>query len=329
MAAMPRTLALALSIATAALALPSGVAAKGAVLLPPALGRTDEVWIAGRVLRDAPPAGGSPAARNGGALAARNRKGARVEIAFLGREAAGVSGHDGEFEVAIRAGDAPFPPGPQPVEVRSRGAVARGVVHVVAPDAPFLVVSDLDDTVAVTNVGSTRKMLAATFLEDADTQPAVPGMAELYRCLAASRPAPAFAIVSGSPVQLAPRVARFLERNGFPPAALFLRNLGPSSLSGYKEPVLRRIADRFPQPLVLVGDSGERDPEIYAALARDRPGRVRAIFIRRAREPAGPPGRFSGELLFADAGEARARAAADGLAPPGCGTPPLPPAGAR
>jgi phosphatidate phosphatase APP1 len=318
---VPRALALALLLPAAALAKP-------AVLLPPSLGRTDEIWVAGRVLKDTPLSVGLPVMRNTGALAARNWEGAKVQVTFLGRTAKTVSGHDGEFEVALLAGRTPFPAGPQPVEVRVDGAKARGVVYVVAPDAPFLVVSDFDDTVAVTNVGNTREVIATTFLEDAESQEAVPGMADLYRCLAAGRPAPAFAFVSGSPVQYAPRIGRFLEVNGFPPAALFLRNLGPTSLSGYKEPILRKLADRFPQPLVLLGDSGEKDPEIYAALVKDRPGRVLRVFVRRAGAEAGPPERFEGELLFSDPREALADAAARALAPAGCGAPHAP-AGAR
>jgi phosphatidate phosphatase APP1 len=31
---------------------------------------------------------------------------------------------------------------------------------------------------------------------------------------------------------------------------------------------------------ILVGDSGEKDPEIYGALARSQPGRIVGIFIR-------------------------------------------------
>jgi phosphatidate phosphatase APP1 len=33
-------------------------------------------------------------------------------------------------------------------------------------------------------------------------------------------------------------------------------------------------------PFLLVGDSGQEDPEIYAALVRERPGRVKAVYIR-------------------------------------------------
>ena len=236
----------------------------------------------------------------GVASALSEHRGEITEVRFLGRTATAVSGHDGEFEVEIAAAPgAPFPAGPQPVEISTAGVTKASTVHVVPASAPFLVVSDFDDTVAVSQVTSKRKLLKHTFLEDAETQPAVPGMAPLYRCLAASG-AP-FAFVSGSPIQLAPRIGRFLEVNGYPAPALYLRNLGPKSLSGYKEPVLRTLAARFPQPLVLIGDSGEKDPEIYAALAKELPGRVKRIYVRRA-GPKGKASRYEGELLFKDRG---------------------------
>jgi phosphatidate phosphatase APP1 len=290
-----------------------------ALLVPPALGRPDTVWIFGRVLEEAHGRHGPTAFRNARVLTASNLPGARVEVRFLGRTATAVSGHDGEFEVELAAAPgAPFPAGAQPVEVSTGKVTLTSTVQVIPPDAPFIVVSDFDDTVAVTHVESKRKVLATTFLKDAETQPAVYGMARFYQCLAAAGPArPGFAYVSGSPIQLAPRVARFLEKNGFPPAALHLRNLGPDSLSGYKEPVLRKLAARFPQPLVLVGDSGEKDPEIYAALARELPGRVKRVYIRRA-GPPGAPSRYAGALLFADPAEALQDAEALGLAPAEC-----------
>ena len=32
---------------------------------------------------------------------------------------------------------------------------------------------------------------------------------------------------------------------------------------------------------MLIGDSGQADPEIYATLAREHPDRIRAVYIRR------------------------------------------------
>ena len=42
------------------------------------------------------------------------------------------------------------------------------------------------------------------------------------------------------------------------------------------------IRDRaYPDlPFVLMGDSGQQDPELYTRLAETHPGRVRAIYIR-------------------------------------------------
>ena len=49
----------------------------------------------------------------------------------------------------------------------------------------------------------------------------------------------------------------------------------------YKPAVIEPLLKMFPQrTFVLVGDSGERDPEIYAALAREHPQQIRHIFIR-------------------------------------------------
>ncbi|HET6922171.1 MAG TPA: App1 family protein, partial [Anaeromyxobacteraceae bacterium] len=100
--------------------------------------------------------------------------------------------------------------------------------------------------------------------------------------------------------------------------ALYLRNLGPGTLSGYKQPVLARLARRFPQPLVLVGDSGEKDPEVYAEFAAAHPGRALATFIRQAGAAPGPAARFASARLFADPGAAAREAAARGLASAEC-----------
>jgi phosphatidate phosphatase APP1 len=314
----------AVALLALALSTPAPAAARDtpALLVPPALGRPELAWIAGRVLAETQGKHGPSALRTARALSASNLEGAEVEVTFLGRTARGVSGHDGEFLVTIPRGDGPaFPVGASPAEIRAAGARATAIVHVIDPAAPFLLVTDFDDTVAVTNVTRPAGAVRTTFLEDAETQGAVPGMAALYRCLVAregAAPAPAVAFLSGSPVQLAPRLVRFLEKNGFPPAALFLRNLGPGTLTGYKEPVLRTLLARFPHRLVLVGDTGERDPEIYAALAREFPDRVLRVYLRRA-TPTFDGGRAGeGTLVFSEPAAAAHDAAARGLADAAC-----------
>lgn len=301
-----------------ALLLASPVALAGpAILLFPVLGRGNGVVLQGRVLKEAPSQGSSVLARNLRRLAAPNWEGAKVEVSFRGITTLVTSGHDGNFEVNLQPPKGEqFPSGFSVAEAKVAGVSAQARVEVVADTAPFLVISDFDDTIAVTQVVKTAKLFENAFLKDSDTQEAVPGMAAFYGCLKAPG-APSFALVSGSPVQYAPRVTSFLTRNGFPPLGLYLRDVGPGTLSGYKQPIIRRLMQQFPQQVVLVGDSGEHDPEVYSQIRQEFPGRVKAIFIRDAGH-AEDPSRFTDMFLFHEASEAAAHAVKGGLADPAC-----------
>jgi phosphatidate phosphatase APP1 len=158
------------------------------------------------------------------------------------------------------------------------------------------VVSDIDDTIKVSVVTNKQELLKNTF-----TRPfrAVPGMAALYRGWREQHGA-AFHYVSASPWQLYAPLAEFARSNAFPAGSFHLKtfrwrdetflNLFGSP-EEYKiatiEPLLRAAPQRR---FVLVGDSGERDPEAYGELARRHPQQVIAIFIRElAGETASAP----------------------------------------
>lgn len=302
----------------AALLLASSAALGGpAVLLYPALGRGDGVFLQGRVLKEAPSRGSSVLSRNLRRLTAPNWKGAKVEVSFLGATATVTSGHDGAFEVNLPPPQGGvFPAGFGVAEAKVAGMSARARVEVLADTTPFLVISDFDDTLALTHVVKPAKLMESALLKDSDTQEVVPGMAAFYGCLKAPT-APGFALVSGSPVQFVPRVSDFLGRHGFPPFGMYLRNLGPGTLSDYKQPAIRRLLQRFSQPVVLVGDSGEKDPEIYAQMREEFPERVKAIYIRDAGRSENAS-RFTGMVLFQEPGEAAAHAVKNGLADAAC-----------
>ncbi len=303
-------------LAALVLALASATALAGpGVLLFPALGRPDSVTLQGRVLVEAPH-GSTALSRNVRRLTIRNQKGAKVEVSFLDVSATVTSGEDGNFQVTFQPPSGrPFPVGGHQAQARVADTTASARVEVIADAAPFLVVSDFDDTVAISEVTKPDKLVTNALLRDADTQKVVPGMASFYGCLGAdSGSVPAFALVSGSPVQFGPRVGSFLARNGFPAGmGLYLRDLGPSTLSDYKQPLIRSLLQRFPHPVVLVGDSGEKDPEVYAQIREEFPGRVRAIYIRDAGNTK-DAARFKDMLLFKDASSAAEHAAQAGLA---------------
>ena len=154
------------------------------------------------------------------------------------------------------------------------------------PDAGLSLVSDIDDTIKDSNVLIRRELLLNTFVRPFA---AVDGMAERYRSFAQAQPELRLHYVSGSPHQLYPALANFLDAAQFPPGSLHLRDVDfRSELFGkhggtrkHKLAIIRRLIADFPnRRFVLIGDSGEQDPEIYATLAREHPECVLAIWIR-------------------------------------------------
>lgn len=159
------------------------------------------------------------------------------------------------------------------------------------------VVSDIDDTIKHTQVTCRKSLLTNTFLR---AFRAIEGMAARYAEW--SRQGAAFHYVSRSPWQLYEPLAEFLATAGFPEGSLHL------SQHRLREQMLRRlslaqgrakaraiaeIVERRPlRRYVMVGDSGEFDGEVYAAVARKFPGRVAAVFLRDLPEAPFSPGRL-------------------------------------
>ncbi|MDP2272927.1 MAG: DUF2183 domain-containing protein [Archangium sp.] len=293
--------------------------ADAAVLLFPAVGTPGQVTLSGRVLKHAPSTGSSTFSKNLRRLTSPNWQGAPVELRYAGRSVEVASGHDGNFSVTLSGEKQPFEVGLTTAEAFVKGAQAGiATVDIVAREAEFFVVSDFDDTLAVTNVVSTSKLVKAALMQDETNQPVVDGMAEFYGCLKEDKAArPGFALVSGSPAQYLSRVRSFLNGHGFPVFGIYLRDLGPSTLSNYKQPVIRSLLKELPNQVVLIGDSGEHDPEVYAQMRAEFPDRVKSIYIRNAGR-ADDPKRFTGMVLFKTAKEAAYDAVTKGLASAQC-----------
>ena len=292
--------------------------ANPAILLFPSVGTTREVTVRGRALENSPSTGSSTFSKNLRLLTCSNWEGAKVEVRFAGRSATTLSCDDGNFEVVVPSGPTEFEVGIGLVEASVKGAKAIAVMEVIAPSAPFFVISDFDDTIAITNVIQRAALFESAFLKDGQTHPPVDGMSRWYQCLK-SGPSerPVFALVSGSPVQFADRIKAFLSKNGFPQFGLYLRDLGPKTMTGYKQPVIRQLLKSVPQKVVLIGDSGEHDPEVYAQIQAEFPDRVVATYIRNA-GLAQNPKRFQNMMLFSNPAEAAVDSVNRGLANPEC-----------
>jgi phosphatidate phosphatase APP1 len=155
-------------------------------------------------------------------------------------------------------------------------------VRVPGPGARFGVVSDIDDTILETGVQQVGRMLRQTFTGSALTRSPFPGAAELYRDLAAGDN-PVF-YVSSSPWNLHAFLLAFLEHRGFPLGPVLLRDLLGRREREQKHGRIREVLELHPTlPFVLVGDSGEHDPQVYADIVHEHPGRILAVYIREVR----------------------------------------------
>jgi len=172
------------------------------------------------------------------------------------------------------------------VDAKAAASTAGGRIQLIG-DEGLSVISDIDDTVKVTNVANRRELLANTFVREFR---AVPGIVGIYRRWQ-EEPQTAFHYVSASPWQLARCLGGFLEAAGLPAGSMHLKlfRLKDSTPLGRlpsrkrsKRRAIEQIMDEFPsRRFLLVGDSGERDPEVYATVARRRPEQVSGILIRQ------------------------------------------------
>jgi len=162
--------------------------------------------------------------------------------------------------------------------------VFQGRAQLIEPTG-VSVISDIDDTIKHTAVSNRRELLNNTFLREFT---AIDGMSALYQQWAEQ--GAALHYVSSSPWQLYHPLSAFCGGEMFPNGTMHLRffRLRDHLMKRMflirrrgKSRVIREIVARFPhRRFVLVGDSGELDPEIYTLISHEFPGRVAAIYIR-------------------------------------------------
>lgn len=156
------------------------------------------------------------------------------------------------------------------------------------PERGLSVISDIDDTVRVTDVNNTKLAIRHTLVDPFN---AVPGMPAVYAHWASQ--GASFHYLSEGPKALLSTVAELISRNKYPEGTFHLRpvkwgrshfkallSMGDAppefKIDGCAEIMAALPLRRF----VLIGDSGQHDPEVYGEVARQHPGRVCRILIR-------------------------------------------------
>jgi phosphatidate phosphatase APP1 len=173
---------------------------------------------------------------------------------------------------------------------------ATGYVRFIPQGSEHIIVSDIDDTVMVSHSTQILKKLRLMLFKNAHTRAPFPGISFFYKTLAkgtdttVSHP---FFYVSSSEWNLYDLLDDFFSYNQLPPGVFLLKRLEHSILKFWKSgggthqhkfDKIRHLLQFYPnRTFILIGDSGQRDPEIYSQLALEFPGRIETIFIRKIR----------------------------------------------
>ena len=244
--------------------------------------------------------------RNFGAMlrrfASKEVAGAEIRVELGGGEAELVADEEGYFLLeghteVLRDGDGeglwrdveaelmgPRPEGQRTFFFPGRVQVPR--------EASFGVISDLDDTVVRTGATNFATMLQTTFLNNEHTRAPFVGVEPFYRALQRGREGGKarnpFFYVSSSPWNLYDFLISFLDVHQIPQGTLFLQDLGlddqkflKSGHGAHKLAAIEEVLSTYPElKFILVGDSGQHDPEIYRQVVEQHPHRILAVYIR-------------------------------------------------
>ncbi|KAG0126829.1 hypothetical protein HOY82DRAFT_593632 [Tuber indicum] len=174
--------------------------------------------------------------------------------------------------------------------VESSAVLVRGKATMrtaFAEEVGWGIISDIDDTIKISEVRNRKSLLKHTFV---DIPAPVPGMPELYQTIQSRLDKPVWFYLSASPYNLY-QLLRSFTSDHFPRGQLLLREMSWMELESfvvsfvgtqeYKEGRIRRVFTWLPKRnWVLIGDSTQTDPEAYATLYKEFPERVGKIWIR-------------------------------------------------
>lgn len=224
-------------------------------------------------------------------LTADNEKGKRVVINLLGqRYVLPKTEANGHFEAIISLPQKAISPNETSVlnyklVLRPNDKRVFSGESLVVEQAGVSVISDIDDTVKLSYVTDHKKLFESSFFK---AFAAVEGMPEVYQKWHSQ--GAKFHYVSSSPWQLYEPLQEFMTEHKFPEATMSLKkvrfkdetffNLFKSATKT-KPQAINAIIKRFPKrEYILLGDSGEKDAQVYAQIANEHPEKIKKIYIR-------------------------------------------------
>lgn len=147
-----------------------------------------------------------------------------------------------------------------------------------AAQAGITIISDLDDTIKITNAGSKTN---ATF-NGLFTKRVFTGMTEFFE--ETKSYTNSLHVVTASPTIIRPRVTATLAANAIDPDDVYLKPIfkGEDKIS-FKVRVIKSIMAETNDDVILMGDDVDKDPEVYTEIQRRFPRRVLGAYIHVVR----------------------------------------------
>lgn len=181
-------------------------------------------------------------------------------------------------------------PGKGRNDAEPQEVTATGKVIVPPVNAEFGIVSDIDDTVLRTDVINLLAMARNTFLMNSRTRLPFEGVSAFYDALrrgSGERNNPIYYVTS-SAWNLFDMIIDFFVVRNIPLGPLFMVDFGLTkeqlimpSHHDHKLGTIQMLLDAHPTlPFILIGDSGQKDAEIYLEAISKNPKRILAAYIR-------------------------------------------------
>lgn len=167
-----------------------------------------------------------------------------------------------------------------------------GKMLIPSTNAQFAIISDIDDTILHTGVASILKWRVAvnTLFKNYDKRMPVEGTVDFYKKLQIGTKKSTvnpFFYVSNSPWNLYDYLCAFIEKNHFPKGPILLRDFRtpfdktPKPTEPHKRSEIIKLLRLYAHlKFILIGDSGEKDADIYTKIAEEYPDRILAIYLR-------------------------------------------------
>lgn len=151
------------------------------------------------------------------------------------------------------------------------------------------IISDIDDTVLISHATRIGKKFWLSISKNAYTRRPFPGVSNFYKALSDNGKNPFF-YVSSSDWNLFDMIRDFLNYREIPAGPLLLKDLhvdlrniwksGGGSHQHKLEKINMLLELYLGMKFILIGDSGQHDPELYAEIIENNPGRIIAVYIR-------------------------------------------------